>query len=212
MTNRSLLDRLAGLDTNAVSEALDVFGLPPGALGVQPLWRSPRLVGVASTLRLRDGGNKPRGRSLERAITRVVGEHRVLVLSTEVAGRASWDYLASLAARQRGVRGTVLDSLCRSVVEIQALDYPVYARGVTMASNGRRNVVAEQGKPIEFAGQVVCEDDLVIADRCGVVFIPANAAEEVIALGERIIRHQDAMVVEAAAGHPCTDTLFELNF
>ena len=45
----SPLDRLAALDTNTVSDALDFLDLPGATVGLRPLWDCPRIVGRAST-------------------------------------------------------------------------------------------------------------------------------------------------------------------
>ena len=45
-----------------------------------------------------------------------------------------------------------------------------------------------------MCGVQVCEDDYVIADRSGTVFIAAGHIQEVLDFGERIARHQDAML------------------
>ncbi len=46
------LQRLAELDTNTVSDALDVLQLPGAVVGIRPLWDCPTVVGRASTVKL----------------------------------------------------------------------------------------------------------------------------------------------------------------
>ena len=57
MTRRSALDRLASLDTNTVSDALDFLDLPGATYGLRPLWDCPRIVGRASTIQLGPKGD-----------------------------------------------------------------------------------------------------------------------------------------------------------
>src|SRR6516165_10298539 len=52
MNTSSFLDRLASLDTNTVSDALDFLGLPGATFGLRPLWDCPKIVGRASTILL----------------------------------------------------------------------------------------------------------------------------------------------------------------
>lgn len=48
----STLARLAALDTNTVSDALDFLGLPGATFGLRPLWQCPKIVGRASTVQV----------------------------------------------------------------------------------------------------------------------------------------------------------------
>ena len=52
MNKKSVLDRLAALDTNTVSDALDFLGLAGATVGLRPLWNCPKIVGRASTVLL----------------------------------------------------------------------------------------------------------------------------------------------------------------
>jgi len=47
MNKKSVLDRLAALDTNTVSDALDFLGLAGATVGLRPLWNCPKIVGRA---------------------------------------------------------------------------------------------------------------------------------------------------------------------
>ena len=47
-----ILDRLAKLDTNTISDALDFLNLPGATYGIRPLWNCPKIVGRASTIQL----------------------------------------------------------------------------------------------------------------------------------------------------------------
>lgn len=69
-----------------------------------------------------------------------------------------------------------------------------------MISARNRVVQVSSGQPITVAGILVHEDDYVIADRCGTVFVPAARIEEVLALGERIAGRQDGMVQAVRSG------------
>jgi Demethylmenaquinone methyltransferase len=50
--SNTLLERLAALDTNTVSDALDFLGLAGATVGLRPLWNCPKIVGRASTVLL----------------------------------------------------------------------------------------------------------------------------------------------------------------
>jgi len=58
----------------------------------------------------------------------------------------------------------------------------------------------------------VRENDYVIADRCGTVFIPQEKIEEVLALGEKINRRQEGMVAAVRAGRSVADVMHDKEF
>ncbi len=87
----ALLDRLASLDTNTVSDALDFLNLPGATYGIRPLWDCPKIVGRASTVQL---GPKSDAAPTEHLITPVVAEvqtdDRVLVIAGGLDGISCW--------------------------------------------------------------------------------------------------------------------------
>jgi regulator of RNase E activity RraA len=70
----------------------------------------------------------------------------------------------------------------------------------------------DAGCAVEVAGVTVHEDDYVIADRCGTVFVPAARIEAVLDLGERIARRQDGMVAAVRAGRAVADVMHDKEF
>ena len=102
--------------------------------------------------------------------------------------------------------------MSRDIEGSEGIGYPVYGRGVTMISARNRVVQLSSGQPITVAGVVVHEDDYVIADRCGTVFVAAACIEEVVALGERITRRQDGMVQAVRSGRSVADVMHDKEF
>ena len=65
---------------------------------------------------------------------------------------------------------------------------------------------------IQVDGVAVHEDDYVIADRCGTVFVSAARIEEVLDLAERIARRQDGMVQAVRSGRSVEDVMHDKEF
>lgn len=213
MTQASLLDRLASLDTNTVSDALDFLALPGATHGLRPLWECPRIVGRASTIALaRKSDARPAAHLISPVIDAVATDDRVLVVAGGVDGISCWGDILANAAVSRRIRGTVIDGLCRDIEGSEAVGYPVFGRGVTMISARNRVVQIDAGRPVQMAGVTVQEDDYVIADRCGTVFVPAACIEQVLDLGERIARRQDAMVAAVRAGRSVAEVMHDSEF
>lgn len=209
----SILNRLAALDTNTVSDALDFLQLPGATYGLRPLWACPKIVGRASTIQL---GAKTDAQPTVHLISPVIAEidsdDRVLVIAGGLEGVSCWGDILANAAVARGVRGSVIDGLSRDIEGSESVGYPVYGRGVTMISARNRVVQIDSGKPVQMAGVTVREDDYVIADRCGAVFVPADRIEDVLVLGERIARRQDGMVQAVRQGRSVADVMHDKEF
>lgn len=213
MTNSSFLDRLAGLDTNTVSDALDFLGLPGATVGLRPLWACPKIVGRASTIQLGPKTSAaPTVHLISPVIARVETSDRVLVIAGGTEGVSCWGDILANAAKTRGVRGSIIDGFSRDIEGSEAIDYPVYGRGVTMVSARNRVIQLNSGEPVQMAGVLVNEDDYVIADRCGTVFVPASRIEEVLELGERIALRQDGMVAAVRAGRSVEEVMHDKEF
>jgi 4-hydroxy-4-methyl-2-oxoglutarate aldolase len=213
MSLPSLLDRLARLDTSTVSDALDFLALPGATVGLRPLWDCPKIVGRASTIQLGPKvGTAPTVHLISPVIARIETDDRVLVIAGGVDGISCWGDILANAAKVRRVRGSVIDGMSRDIEGSESIAYPVYGRGVTMISARNRVVQVASGTPVTMAGVIVHEDDYVIADRCGTVFVPALRIEEVLDLAERIARRQEGMVMAVRSGRSVEDVMHDKEF
>jgi regulator of RNase E activity RraA len=209
----AILDRLAALDTNTVSDALDFLGLPGATFGLRPLWDCPKIVGRASTIQLGPKTDaKPTVHLISPVIDAVDSDDRVLVIAGGPEGVSCWGDILANAAVARGVRGSIIDGCSRDIDGSEAVNYPVYGRDVTMISARNRIIQIDSGTPVQMAGVTVEEDDYVIADRCGTVFVAAGRIVEVLDLAERIARRQDGMVAAVRAGRPVSAVMHDKEF
>jgi regulator of RNase E activity RraA len=213
MSKPSLLDRLASLETTSVSDALDFLKLPGATVGLRPLWNCPKIVGRASTVQLgRKTDEAPTVHLISPVIAAIQTTDRVLVIAGGVDGISCWGDILANASRVKGVRGTVIDGMSRDIDGSESIGYPVYGRGITMVSARNRVVQIASATPVQMAGVTVRENDYVLADRCGSVFIPAERIEEVIALAERITRREDGMVEAVRNGRSVEDVMHDKEF
>jgi 4-hydroxy-4-methyl-2-oxoglutarate aldolase len=213
MSELSLLDRLAALDTNTVSDALDFLKLPGATFGIRPLWKCPKIVGRASTIQLGPKTDAaPTVHLISPVIAEIWSDDRILVIAGGVDGISCWGDILANAAQVKGVRGSVIDGLSRDIEGSESIAYPVFGRGVTMISARNRVIQLSSSQPVTFAGVRVSEDDYVIADRCGTVFVPADRIAEVITFGERIARRQNGMVSAVRAGRSVADVMHDKEF
>jgi regulator of RNase E activity RraA len=136
----------------------------------------------------------------------------IVIANNGRTGVSCWGDILTVAAQERGIRGTVIDGACRDVDAIVDAGYPVWARaGVPVTARGR---IAERATdvPISFGGIWVLPGDFVIADGSGVVFVPAARADEVLAAAERLADRQQRMVEAVRAGRSVVDVMHDTQF
>lgn len=213
MNQPSVLDRLSALDTNTVSDALDFLGLKGATCGLRPLWDCPKIVGRASTVK---AGPKTDAAPTTHLFTTVVDtvttDDRILVISGGTDGVSCWGDILANASKEKRIRGTIIDGMSRDIDGSREVGYPVYGLGVTMISGRNRVVQVDSGAPLQMRGVTVHQDDYVIADNCGTVFVPAQHIEEVLELAERIDRRQSLMVDAVRAGKPVSEVMHDTQF
>jgi 4-hydroxy-4-methyl-2-oxoglutarate aldolase len=179
----SLADRLRQVSSCQVSDALAALGLPAQSVqGVVAPFAGAVVAGPAFTVTCLTA-DESQGRRLE--YLGDIPEGAVVVIAN--GGRTNcsvWGGQRSVAARQRGAVGTVVDGAFRDVPEHQAMSYPVFARASTvLGSRGYADPVSIQDV-VEVGGVRVSPGDLVLGDGSGVVVLPAAHAEEVLAIAE----------------------------
>ncbi len=124
----------------------------------------------------------------------------VLVAATGGFARAAvtGDLLLGVA-RNRGVAGFVTDGLVRDLADLEALNLPVYAMGVTANSPGRRGP-GTVGLPIVCGGLAVATGDVVVGDRDGVVVVPRARLAETLANLAQVKAAEAAMLARVRGG------------
>lgn len=207
------LQRLAELDTNTVSDALDVLQLPGAVVGIRPLWDCPTVVGRDSTVKLAPRTDAAPGVHLiSPVIDAITGGDRVLVIAGGIDGVSCWGDIIANAAVAKSIRGAVIDGFSRDIDGSASIGFPVYGRGVTMVSARHRVVQVGAGVTISVGGVDVSENDFVIADRCGSVIIPVAVIEQVLDLSERIAAREAGMVEAVRSGRSVADVMHDSQF
>ena len=209
-----LLGRLRGLDACAVSDALDTLGLPGAVTGLSPTWPDRRVTaGRVRTVKAGPKtGNGPQTH-IATPLVAICGPGDVVVIDNQ--GRPDVSCFGGLlaeAAVLRGVAGVVVDGACRDVHEYEALNLPVFALAAVPVSARGRIVQHDMDVPVQVADVTVNPGDLVIADRNGVVFVPAERSAQVIGLAERIVSREGGMAEAVRAGQSVVDVMHDSRF
>ncbi|WP_374964337.1 RraA family protein [Lysinibacillus sp. RS5] len=178
------------LPTTAVSDATG--GHTNLRSDIKPLADHFKIAGRAVTVRLPDGEN---GAVLE--AIRAASEGDILVIDAKgnknraVAG----DFVLSLA-KGIGVQGFVIDGVIRDIAAIRELDFPVFSLGTTVAA-GNKNGGGKVNVPIAIGGVTVRPGDYIIGDVDGVVVVPQEDAEHIVAAAEVKVKKDEIRAQEA---------------
>jgi 4-hydroxy-4-methyl-2-oxoglutarate aldolase len=213
MAREEIIERLARLDTCAVSDALDSLNLNGATWGVRPMWPCPRIAGRAVTMKIKPAGVEQPKQHLGTAPIEAAKPGDIIVIDN--GGKlefSCWGGLLALSAKLKGLSGVVIDGASRDIDEARDLQFPVYARNaVPMTARGR--VVQESfNQEIQFAGVQCRPGDLVIADSSGVVIIPRAMEEEVVTAAEGIYAKEQEMAAGIRKGSSGMEMLEKLGY
>lgn len=181
------LDLLAEQSYSAAfSDACDRLGRRGQTLGpgvVPHTCASKTLVGwarVARSVPVDQPPDPPYGAEIAFLDSLAPGE--VVMATAGGAPAALWGELFSAAALARGARGAVVDGLMRDRDRVEALGFPVHATGTRPTDSLGRVSLADTAGPAVVGGVSVSNGDLVVADADGVVVVPRELVERVVAL------------------------------
>jgi len=125
---------------------------------------------------------------------------KVLVCQPHTHDIALMGELSAETLNFRGVRGYVVDGGCRDTDFILELGFPVFCSFTTPKDIVGRWVPDRFGEPITIGEVTLSSGDFVLADRDGVVVIPAAIAEEVIGKTEQVLQTENAVRTAILAG------------
>jgi regulator of RNase E activity RraA len=94
---------------------------------------------------------------------------------------AYWGEILTATARTRGAVGAVVNGYHRDTPRVLEQNWPVFSRGRFAQDSSVRMAVADFRCPIEIDGAWVNPGDLVFGDLDGVVIVPRELENEVIA-------------------------------
>jgi len=185
-TEDSNLARASKLDTTSLSDALDRLGIPGQCLGIKPLDHRFRMTGRAFTILYGPAGSPPG----------TVGDYiddvapgSVIVLDNGGRENATvWGDILTWVANRRGVAGTVIDGACRDTHLSLELGYPIYSRSYSMQTGKDRVQVEAMNCAVNIGDARVHPGDLLRGDSDGVVVLPKQHEDKILAAAEEIDR------------------------
>ncbi len=129
--------------------------------------------------------------------------HGVAVMSTGGDVSSShWGEIMTLAARQRGCTGAVVDGGVRDTAYILKTNFPVFVKFYLPASSVSRFELKELQIPIRIGEVCILPGDFILGDGDGVVVIPAALIEEILLEAEAKMRNEVEMRRALRRGMP----------
>jgi regulator of RNase E activity RraA len=192
---QDLLARCAAIGTSTWADAMDALGIAGVVQGIARRSGQGRIAGFAVTARHVWGGLGDFDRA-DFAVGRLVaatGPGRVLMVDAGGTCISTFGGIASVAASRRQATAVVIDGACRDVDEIQATGLWLASRHVTPLTGKTRLRLQAMGEPVTIGQLRVAEGDLVVGDDTGLVVVPRErleavlaAAQEALAVDERV--------------------------
>lgn len=121
------------------------------------------------------------------------------------ASCAAWGEILTTTAKVRGAVGAVLDSYHRDTPKTLKLEWPVFSRGPYAQDAAVRSIVESYRIPIEIGGVLVRPGDLIVGDVDGVVVIPREIEDEVVAAALKKVFAENLVLEAIKAGMSSTE-------
>jgi 4-hydroxy-4-methyl-2-oxoglutarate aldolase len=181
---RSKTEKLTGDELAAVLRAFGTATLGesgartlPSRVG--PIWPGATLAAPALPVRCTPADNL----AIHVAVARAPAGCALVVDVGDVPDRGYFGEVLTTGAQARGIVGLVIDGGVRDVAALRGLGFPVFASMVALP--GASKVAAGTvGQATEVAGVRVALGDWVVGDVDGVVIVPGEKIEEVVAAAQ----------------------------
>lgn len=170
---KETIEQLKSLPTTAISDVLKgMNNLDPA---IKPLKETYQIAGEAYTVQLAVGDNLYLLKALKEAKP---GDILVVDVKGDTYRAIAGDFVVGMM-KTLEIGGLVVDGAIRDVIDIKALDFPVFVRGTTVSASSK-NGPGETNEPISCGGVSIQPGDIIVGDANGVVAIPKAEAATVL--------------------------------
>ena len=166
-----------------------------GGPRLRPMHKSGYLAGPALTVKTRPGDNL----MIHKALTLAQPGDVIVVDAGGDLTNSLFGEIMVATAVKIGVAGVVLNGAVRDSEEIGQGSFPLYAAGVTHRGP-YKDGPGEVNVPIAIDGMVIHAGDLILGDADGLLCVPFDEVEEVLAATHKKMELEKQMLADIAAG------------
>ena len=178
------LGDLTGTTSDALDEC-DIVGAVPASI-LQPTDARARVVGQAITVLNRLVSERRKVSGLADIEAHNLAKPGDVLVVQGVPNISSMGGISASIGKRQGEAGAIVDGAVRDVDHSRAIGYPIWSASVSPITGKWRIETMAVNDPVHIAGIEVQPGDLVVADECGVCFVPYARAAEVLAVARRL--------------------------
>jgi 4-hydroxy-4-methyl-2-oxoglutarate aldolase len=162
---------------------------------IQPLRPRMKVAGTAFTVEVRPGDNL----MIHAAISLAKPGDVLVIDGKGDLTSALMGTIMMTACKQLGIAGVVVDGAVRDTLEIDEMDFPVFAAGFN--PNGpTKNCPGRIGHPVTVGGVTVHPGDFVIGDADGVVVVEREKIESLLPAAAKKVADESARIAAIKKG------------
>lgn len=192
------LGDLTGTTSDAMDE-LDIEAVVPATV-LKPSDPSARIVGQALTVLNRKSAERRRTSGLADIEAHNLARGGDVLVVQGVAGISSMGGVSASIGKRQGEIAAVVDGAVRDIDHSRSIGYPIWSAGVSPITGKWRIETMAVNDPVQIAGIEVKPGDLVVADECGVCFVPFARAAEVLAIAQKLAASENARLQKLESG------------
>ncbi len=205
----SIVDGFRSLEdlTGTTSDAMDECGIAGAvpASTLRPSEPAARVVGRALTVLNRKSAERRKVSGLADIEAHNLAQPGDVLVVQGVAGISSMGGVSATIGRRQGEIAAIVDGAVRDIDHSRSIGYPIWSAGVSPITGKWRIETIAVNQPVQIAGIEVHPGDLVVADECGVCFVPLARAAEVLRVAQRLAASEKVRLEKLAAGIPLAD-------
>lgn len=207
-----IAERFSKVQTAMLADALDELGQLKCTLPaeIRPVADGMRFAGPAYTVTGKRSTEPLDRMTTLRQALKVLGsvpaDHVCIFEANDGAGfSAHIGEFHATCMRVNGAVGSVTDGGSRDTRELTELGYPVFSRYKTPQDSLPRWEMLDTGRTITIGDVVIEPGDYVVGDADGVVVIPAELRDKVLAMAETAASEEVGILDEVKKGVPPLD-------
>ncbi len=188
-----LVQAFKGLPVANISDCMT--RMSAGGPRLRPMHKGGYLAGPALTVKCRPGDNL----MIHKALTLAQPGDVIVVDAGGDLTNALFGEIMVATSVKIGLAGIVLNGAVRDCEEIGRGDFPLYAAGVTHRGP-YKDGPGEINVPIAIDGMVIEPGDVVLGDADGLLCVPYEQAESILAATHKKMELEKQMLADIAAG------------